>query len=103
MAESHVKDTISTKHNGWRFVATGKKVHYAKNWKIFTDFLGAYLAGCLGKKWCDRQVKLPVEQQHPIVQWHSYIAYSQQGLKPNDRGLYGDQIGRRNRLVSPCL
>jgi hypothetical protein len=35
-----VKDIISTKHNELRFVATGKKLHYAKNWKVFKDFLG---------------------------------------------------------------
>ena len=91
-----VKDIISAKLNDWRFVATGKKLHYAKNWKVFTDFLGSYLAGCLGKKWGDKQVKLPVEQQHPIVQWHSYLAYSQQGLQPNDRGLYGTKLGAAN-------
>jgi len=91
-----VKEIISAEFDDWRFVATGSTLHYAKNWKVFTDFLGPYLAGCLGKEWGERQVKLPLDDQHPIVQWHTLLGLSQQGAKPDNRGLYGTRIGAGN-------
>ncbi len=33
------KEIISAKLDDWRIVATGNKLHYAKNWKVFVDFL----------------------------------------------------------------
>ncbi len=91
-----VREIISAELGSTRFVASGNKLHYAENWKVFPDFLGPYLAGCLGKEWGDKQVKLPTDQQHPIVQWHTYLALSQQGSKPNERGLYETKSGAAN-------
>jgi len=91
-----VRDVLSTEFGDWRFVATGKRLHYGKNWRLFTDFLSAYLAGCIGKEWGQRQAKLPVDQQHPVVQWHTYIALGNQGLEPDHQGRYGSSLGAAN-------
>lgn len=91
-----IRETISAEVNGTRFVAAGKSVHFGPGWRTFHDFLNSYLAGLLGKEWGDRQVLLPLAEQHPIVQWHTLSALAMQGAQTDDRGLYVSTIGAAN-------
>ncbi len=45
------KPIIETKFNGQQIVAVGNKLYYSKNWKTFSDFLGAFIKSTIGEKW----------------------------------------------------
>jgi SEC-C motif len=61
---------ISTAMGDTRFVAVGKNVQYAKNWKTFHDFLRHFFLDTLGRGWLKAQAALPPEQQHIVLRWH---------------------------------
>jgi hypothetical protein len=69
---------ISVEHQGYRFVAVGSRVLYSKTWKTFTDFLGDYIRTTLGGEWGNAELKKPLEQRHPILQWYHHICLLQQ-------------------------
>ena len=91
-----VKEIITADFKGWRIVAVGSKLHYSKTWRVFTDFLGPYLQSKLGKEWGEKQVKLPLEEQHPVVQWRTIFATHQMSSVPNEKGLYDSKLGSAN-------
>jgi SEC-C motif len=66
----HVRPTLSLDFQGHKFVAVGNALHYDKSWKTFTDFLWTHLPGVVGKEWGDAEIKKPLEERHPIVQWY---------------------------------
>ena len=82
-----VKETISIEVNGTRFVGAGKSVYYSDTWRTFHDFLNGYMAARLGKDWGDAQVALPIEQQHPVVQWHTHLSVSQASQTRDSSGM----------------
>lgn len=61
---------ISTMHQGYRFVASGGRLHYSKKWKTFPDFLFHYIKVVLGAEWGSAEFKKTEKEQHPIIQWH---------------------------------
>jgi hypothetical protein len=61
---------ISTAMGDTRFVAVGKNVQYAKNWKTFHDFLRHFFLDTLGRGWLKAQAALPPELQHIVLRWH---------------------------------
>lgn len=69
-----VKEIISSRFRDFQIVASGSKIVYSRNWKVFPDFLNQHLHAILGKVWGEAQVKLPVEKQHPVAQWRTMIA-----------------------------
>lgn len=79
--------------NGFRLAAVGKKLLWAKNWKVFPDFLNQYLHGLLTRAWGESQVALPCEEQHPIVQWRTIWTTAQQAQTRNSEGLYTADSG----------
>lgn len=93
------KGIISSEVNGMRFVAAGKSLHFSSRWQNFHDFLNGYLAAKLGKEWGERQVQLPIDQQHPAVQWLTHLALSQQGAQPEPDGWYSTTVGAGNAWI----
>lgn len=91
-----VKKIITAEMGEWRFVASGKKLAYSKAWKVFPDFLNNHLHGLLGHEWGKRQVGLPMEQQHPAVQWRTINALAHFGTPPGEDGLYKSDTGSAN-------
>jgi hypothetical protein len=91
-----VKDVITAELGEWRIVASGNKLAYSKTWKVFTDFLNKHLQGLFGLEWGQRQVKLPLEEQHPAVQWRTINALANAGTIPNENGLYKCDTGAAN-------
>jgi len=63
------RSIISEVFKGYRFVATGSRIHYSKNWKTFHDFLVDYIKTVVGKDWGSSELKKAPEEQHPIIQW----------------------------------
>jgi SEC-C motif len=64
------KSIISTVFQGYRIVAVGGKIFYARNWKTFHDFLFYYIKVLLGPDWGTAELKKPREERHPILNWH---------------------------------
>lgn len=91
-----VKEIIAAKMGEWKVVASGKKIVYSKTWKVFPDFLNQHLHSLLGKAWGERQVLLPLETQHPIVQWRTINALAAVDMKPDENGLYSGNSGAVN-------
>lgn len=65
---------ISASHNGNRFIAVGKELHWSPKWKTFHDFLGDYLKHCFGKDWWFRELTKTPEQKHYILLWSELAA-----------------------------
>jgi hypothetical protein len=73
------KNIISAQVGDHRFVAVGNRVHYAKNWKTFTDFLMDYLRNVLGREWGNAELAKPDEaDMHPVIQWYRHVCRLQQ-------------------------
>jgi hypothetical protein len=67
-----------------------------RNGKSFLTSWGHIFLDALGKDGVTSKVKLPIEEQHPIVQWHTFVAISQQSSKVNSQGLYEMKSGAVN-------
>ena len=91
-----VREIITAEVGDWRFVASGKTLVYSKTWNVFPDFLNNHLHGLLGQEWGQRQVKLPLVQQHPAVQWRTINALDHYGTPPGEDGLYKSDTGSAN-------
>lgn len=73
---------ISNMFNEHRIVAVGNTVHWSKVWKTFPDFLNDYIKKTLGSEWGNAELKKPLAQRHPIMQWYdAYARYQQETVK----------------------
>ena len=88
-----VRPIISTEFAGHRVVAVGQKLMWAKQFKVFPDFLNQYLHSALNNHWGARQTALALADQHPIVQWRTIWTTKQQGQQPDAVGLYTERSG----------
>lgn len=73
---------------GFRLAAVGNKILWSNGWKVFSDFLNQYLHDLLKKEWGERQVALPFEEQHPIVQWRTMWTTARQKQSRDEQGFY---------------
>lgn len=60
---------ISAEFAGGQVVAVRNKVYHIKG-KTFHDFLGAYLQRILDPDWGNAELKKPLADRHPILQWY---------------------------------
>jgi len=60
---------ISIEHKGTRFVAVGNRLLYGR-WKTFPDFLGDYIRQTLGADWGNEELRKPLQDRHPVLQWY---------------------------------
>jgi len=66
-----------------RLVAVGNRVFFDRpehnrRWNTFTDFLIDYIRTALGIGWGQREIKKPLEERHPILQWWAHFCTLQQ-------------------------
>jgi hypothetical protein len=71
------KPIISTQFKGNTLVAVGDRLHYSPSWKTFADFLFDFILSKLGKAWFETEIKKPLEDRHPIMQWHNRVCHHQ--------------------------
>lgn len=64
------KPIISAKFKGQTLVAIGSKLYVSQDSKTFPDFLFSYLPTTMGKDWSNSELKKPLENRHPIMQWY---------------------------------
>lgn len=68
---------ISAEFGGGRVVAVRKKLYHVKG-KTFHDFLGNYLKDVLDPAWGNAELKKPLSDRHPVLQWYDSICNLQQ-------------------------
>jgi hypothetical protein len=68
---------ISAEASGTRFVAVKNRLMHSKKWKTFIDFLGDYIKTAIGSEWGNSQIKKPLHERHPILQWYDKICARQ--------------------------
>lgn len=66
---------VSFKVNGQQMVVAGNTLYRSEKWKTFSDFLSDYIFIVLGREWRETELKKPLEERHPLMQWHE--EYSQ--------------------------
>ena len=77
-----VRPIISLDSKGYKFVAVGNQLHYSKKWKTFHDLLFDYIKKVLDSEWGNSEIKKPIQQRHPIMQWYnSLCTYQKKHIK----------------------
>jgi SEC-C motif-containing protein len=86
----YVRPVISTIVGDTRFVAVGSTVHWSKTWKTVPDFLSEYIKRTLGEEWGTAEIRKPLADRHPILQWYDSLCRLQERNKAslNSAGLY---------------
>ena len=64
------KPIISEKVGENRFVAVGSRLFVSNKWKTFHDFLFEYIKSIFPKDWGNDELKKPLQERHPILQWY---------------------------------
>jgi hypothetical protein len=76
------KPIISNMFKDHRVVAVGNTVYWSKNWQTFPDFLNTYIKKVLGSDWGNAELKKPLAERHPIMQWYdAYTRYQHETIK----------------------
>jgi len=83
----HVRSTISADFAGHKIVAVGSRLYWAKNWRTFHDFLITYIKTVTGSDWGNAELKKPLEERHPVLQWYQQLCEFQ--------AKYADQLTDR--------
>ena len=85
---------ISTEHAGGRFVAVRDKLFFSKNWKFFPDFLSDFLKDELSGEWGNAEIKKPLQERHPLMQWYdAYCRFQRSHEKQSDGTYHGEPTG----------
>lgn len=71
--QGEIRPQISLDFKGYKFVAVGNRLHYSETWKTFHDFLFDYIKTCLTPEWGNAELKKPLEERHPILQWYNSV------------------------------
>lgn len=74
--------------NGYRCVCVGKEVHWSKTWQTFPDFLGDFIKRVMTPEWGGAEIKKPLAERHPLMQWYDKFCAFQRAQQRNDKGIY---------------
>jgi hypothetical protein len=64
---------ISAEIAGQRIVAVKNRLLHSPGWKTFQDFLNDYVRMAFGTDWGNAELKKPLEQRHPLLQWYQQV------------------------------
>jgi hypothetical protein len=64
--QGHGNPILSWTDHGYRLVAVGNTIHWAKNWVLFPNFLDYFMKKTLGHEWGEREKS---KGEHPIFRW----------------------------------
>lgn len=56
-----------------QMVAVGDTIYHSADWKTFPDFLAHYMKTVLGVDWGNAELKKPLTDRHPIMQWYDAV------------------------------
>lgn len=85
-----IRPIIHTNFKGFKIVAVGNQVNWAKeeDIKTFPDFLMQYMGTALGAEWGRAELEKPLEERHQILKWYDELCHFQQRQVAGDDGLY---------------
>jgi hypothetical protein len=83
-----VKPEIAIKYSGYQFVAVGKRLFYAKEWKSFADFLIGYVPEVFDKKWWAAEIAKPQAEWNQVCEWREAMRQYAKAQKPLPDGTY---------------
>ncbi len=73
---------IALKQGEQQVVAVGNRLMWSDKWKSFPDFLGDYIKKVVGRDWGNAEIKKPLGERHPLMQWYdAYCRYQQEVIK----------------------
>jgi hypothetical protein len=88
LAYGNVKDIISTEFKGQRVVAVGDQLFASSAFRTFPDFLFAYVKQVLGSGWGENELRKPLGERHPVMQWYDHFCHARAERKPGPDGVY---------------
>lgn len=77
---------------GHRLVAVKSKLHFSKEWKTVPDFLSHYIKTAMGEDWGTAELKKPLEQRHPILQWYQKVCEQQRAAQTEHGKVFSTPI-----------
>lgn len=83
-----VKPEIAIKYSGYQFVAVGKRLLYAKEWKSFADFLIGYVPEVFDKKWWAAEIVKPQAERNQVCEWREAMRRYAKTQQPLPDGTY---------------
>lgn len=69
----HIRPAIHTDWQGHKWVAIGDQLLNSPHWKTPLDFLGDYLKYVMTPKWGKDELKRPLSERHPVMQWYDSL------------------------------
>lgn len=69
----YVRPIISMMVGDTRHVAVGSTDHWSKAWKTVPDFLFDYIKTTLDPAWGTAEMRKPLADRHPILQWYDSL------------------------------
>ena len=84
----NVRQQITADFQGHKFVAVGNQLHYGKSWKVFSDFLIAYLSTKLTPEWGNAEIVKTDEEKHQIVKLYQQFCHWRQKQRADADGVY---------------
>jgi SEC-C motif len=72
------KPIISARmENGHQFIAVNNQLYVSEKWNTFHDFLLYYIRVALGEEWGNTELKKPLNERHPILNWYDKVCEQQ--------------------------
>ena len=84
----NVRQQITADFQGHKFVAVGNQLHYGKSWKVFSDFLIAYLSTKLTPEWGNAEIVKTDEEKPQIVKLYQQFCHWRQKQRADADGVY---------------
>jgi len=78
---------ISFEHQSGRFVAVRNKLYYSEKYKTFHDFLFGYIGSVFGEDWGNAELKKPLQDRHPLLQWYDLVCKFQRENMDDTKGV----------------
>lgn len=83
---------VAGRANGHQVVGVGATLHWSNKWQTFPDFLLDYIKNKLGPAWGNTEIKKPLAQRHPLLQWYDAVCQRQRSDFVKPREIYESQI-----------
>jgi hypothetical protein len=71
---------VSMKMGGQQIIAAGDTLYHSPKWKTVPDFLSDYLRTILGGEWGNAEIKKPLSERHPVLQWYNEYCHFQRSM-----------------------